>query len=251
MKKKPIFVIIVSIFYFLSPIWYFLQLVVDPRVTKFSNVFTKIANNPDLLYTSVMIFWAIGVGVGVFLVTRWGFWLFVGNSAWNTISWVILFVRFKVPIYYIILGTMGIVATFVVVAALLRKSILSPFFNPRLRWWKNPPRFIVDESDNITTEFNNKLCKVYDINEFGCFLIGDEFYKDHDINENVNFFVSINNEKIHITGEVVWINKPTNNIDKPIGMGIKFTHMNSEDKNRLKKVMKDMKTEKQKKQLVR
>jgi Tfp pilus assembly protein PilZ len=212
---------------------------------RYQSVFDMIINYPDLLYTLVLSSAAIAVGVGVFIVSRWGFGLFIGYSFWSIFSWIYLFVRLPdILTVFKVLGIIAILVTVGVILFFLRKSILSPFFNPSLRWWKTPPRFLVkDLKTPVGSKLNNQSFEIFDINVNGCYLIGDELLKGLKAGDLFNFQITHDQDKIDLEGEVVWLNPPEVNGFKPSGLGLKFVHLTPEARKNLNKLLQVLKEE--------
>jgi Tfp pilus assembly protein PilZ len=248
MKKKPVIVYIVSILHFLSPLWYLGQILYIQNIREPGlNMIEKIIRYPDVLYVVVLMVWALAAGVGIYLVSRVGYWLFVSHSAWVLVSWIIIYVRTNNmhPIM-LVLGIVGIISTIFVIALLLQKSILSPFFNPRIRWWKNPPRYLVSNSEQLSFKSicDDDSCKVYDINVNGCFLTGKDFHNRYKIGDEYDFQLFIKGHPIHVAGTIVWINPPQSDNGKPAGIGVKFRQMDLRHRKELKHILKVLSEEK-------
>ena len=108
------------------------------------------------------------VAVGVYMVRKWGWYLFIGFSA--------LLILYNIYVYLLNPNYAPETILFFILiitgtsAAFLRKHVYTPYFNPRLRWWETAARYRIVLDTAILTEMGAQPCKTVDISETGCFL---------------------------------------------------------------------------------
>jgi len=235
MKKKPILIYILSLLHLIMPVWYILQITLIFK----KNIFD--ISSYDSGYTLILCCWSILVAIGIFLVSKWGFFLYIGYTSWTIISYVIIMIRgVKVPFYLISIGIFSSILA--ITLPFLFKHIFSPFFNPRLRWWKVPPRFYVQGSEEIKSVCTPEECRIYDVNIHGCYLTGN-FFKIYKTGQIIDFELYIKDQKFNVSGQIVWMNSSEEKSQKPIGMGVKFVNLQGVVKEDIHKILQELKKE--------
>ena len=139
MKRKPLSVIIISIFYFLEPFGNLIQAAYINQMPLFGHgsILSRLLWSDWIILALFPI-----VAIGIYMMKKWGWYLFLGFSA-LLIFYNIYVYKFLNPNY-----SLKIILAFILIITLtsalfLRKSIYAPYFNPRLRWWETAKRFRV------------------------------------------------------------------------------------------------------------
>jgi len=166
MKKRPLSIVLIALFYCLEPIGNLVQA-------------AYINDLPLLGEGSILsrLFWAdwiiLGlfpvVGLSIYLVKRWSWYLFLAFSG-LLIFYNIIVYRFLNPNYSLATVLFFILMTTAVTAFFLRKNVYAPYFNPRLRWWETATRYRATLTTVLTTSAGAAPCLTQDISETGCFI---------------------------------------------------------------------------------
>ena len=165
MKKRPPSIIIIALIYFLEPVGNILQaaLVNDMPVYGESGILSH------LVWTDWVILSLFPVtGVGIYMVRRWGWYLFVSFSVTLIVYNVYVYSinpNYELETVLLFIGVVTFMSAF-----FLRKHVYAPYFNPRLRWWESAARFRVGLETQILTDQGAQTCTTVDISETGCFL---------------------------------------------------------------------------------
>lgn len=237
MKKKPFLIYLVAIFHLLIPTWYAFQIGILYKMNLF-DVFKPGAWAPfDPTYVGLLCLWAIAAGIGIWMVSRVGLALMLTHAAWILFTSLALALNNTGLPWYMVLAGAG-TATPVLVMPFLLKEIFSPFFNPRLRWWKNPPRFVVKAENEIQAQCLEN-CSIYDINRNGCYLTGD-LAKAYKPGQEVEFTLFHQEKEVKVKGAVVWVNTEQEKTQKPQGMGVRFLKTDAQTSSLIKALVSDL-----------
>ncbi|PKN29927.1 MAG: hypothetical protein CVU64_05715 [Deltaproteobacteria bacterium HGW-Deltaproteobacteria-21] len=165
MKKRPPSIIIIALIYFLEPVGNIMQaaLVNDMPVYGESGILSH------LVWTDWVILSLFPVtGVGIYMVRRWGWYLFVAFSVTLIVYNVYVYSinpNYELETVLLFIGVVTFMSAF-----FLRKHVYAPYFNPRLRWWESAARYRVGLNTQILTDQGVQTCTTVDISETGCFL---------------------------------------------------------------------------------
>ncbi|MBF0118789.1 MAG: PilZ domain-containing protein [Desulfobacterales bacterium] len=243
MKKKPIPILIISIIYMLLPLWYYGQTAyyyAPPFILKnsgffsldvffnFLNVISKYTLSTYIISISTVI-----VGIGIFMVKRWSLYFFYLH-AMGIVIWNFYLAKFDLGQSFILLLTLSVLQ-FAITIIFISKTLREPYFNPRIRWWKQDKRFYVDIPAALKYPDKEKILegKVKDISDSGIFWAGDLEGTDGQIVEiNISHKDLLN---LSLTGEIVWLTE--GNKSHPKGAGIKFINMDKDKKKNIKKII--------------
>jgi signal transduction histidine kinase len=165
MKKRPLSIVLIALFYVLEPVGNVLQaaFVNDLPVHGESGILSH------LVWTDWLILALFPVtGVGIYMVRRWGWYLFIAFSA--TLIAYNLYVYSVNPNYELETVLLFIAVVTFMSAFFLKKHVYAPYFNPRLRWWESAARYRVSLETQILTDQGSHTCTTVDISETGCFV---------------------------------------------------------------------------------
>jgi hypothetical protein len=227
MKRRPLAIILITILYFLEPVGNVLQ-------AAFINdmpLFGRYGILSHLFWADwiVLISFPI-VGIGVYKVRKWGWYLFICFSA-VLIAYNLLVYYYLNPgyvpetIFLFILIITGITALF------FRRHVYSPYFNPRLRWWETAARFRVILETDMSTSHGSFHCETVDISESGCFVETREGLKE---GEPVWLRIRCRGIEINCLGRVVRKAGPR---EKAQGYGIMFEGMAKETRRKVRSLI--------------
>jgi hypothetical protein len=164
------------------------------------------------------------VGVAVWLVKPWSYYVLVGYSILllinNLVLWMFNLSRSTFEMRILLVA--GIV---VLVVIFLRKEFMAPYFNPHLRWWEQARRYLTALTGDFSMSVHDfhdasKLFEagIFDISTRGCFIVSDRVVN---IGQVFNFDIALPGGKtFHSTGEVVWVHPGKK--DLPQGFGCRF-----------------------------
>lgn len=225
MKKRPLSIVLIAIFYFIEPIGNLVQ-------AAFINNIPLLGSNSILshLLWSDWIILALFpvVGVGVYMVKKWGWYLFLGFSI-LLIFYNVFVYKFLNPNYSLETVVFFIIIITVISAFFLRKNVYAPYFNPRLRWWEIATRYRVPLNTVLFTKNGVVPCETIDISEMGCFV---DYQEDIPIGSKLMIEFQCAGIEISCMGEIV--HKKSGANERYRGYGIKFEAMPGDMKDRIK-----------------
>lgn len=226
MKKRPWEIILISVIYILAPIGNILQA-----------MFINHSSFNELIQHLKVIDWVIllsypVIGILVFTVKKWGWYLFIAFSFILIILNVIGYIRnmnysFVMLIIFNVL-IIGITALF------FSKHVMSPYFNPRVRWWEVPARFKLNLTATLHSDQTIIESQILDISQSGCFV---STTTPLDIGANIWLEIKFSNKEVDCFGRVVRI--ASKKEDKN-GYGIMFLSVGKDSRNLLNSLIKTM-----------
>ena len=165
MKKRPLSIVILSLIYLLEPAGNILQ----ASIVNDMPVFGPFGILSHLLWSDWVILALFPVvAVGVYMVRKWGWYLFIAFSA------VLIgynFIVYTLNPNYALETVLLFICTITVMSGFfLRKHVYAPYFNPRLRWWEHAARYRVTLKSRVLTDSGVHDCTTLDISKSGCFL---------------------------------------------------------------------------------
>jgi len=234
MIKRPLAIKIFSLIYILLPLHIYAQIAYFSRFDfwEVDKVFSLFPLHAYVL----SVLWVV-VGICIFCVKRWSFYVFFLHSI-SMIVWNIYF-SWTHPRYPIELIIFFLAALFLITGFFILEPIRAPYFNPRLRWWEQEKRYRVDLPVTIQHVDDNKVTKgkTYDISKSGLFFVGE-------FPDTVGGIVKVQIEhdelsSIPLVGEIVWVSEAKGRY--PQGGGIKFINFtNKKHKRKIKAIIKDL-----------
>jgi len=127
--------------------------------------------------------------------------------------------------------------TLVVVGIFVRAAVRAPYFNPKIRWWENKPRFAITLQVELANDRTHIVGETYNISEGGMYMVGDP---EISIGENFKIKLSRNGtETVQCEGRVVWVNPAGEKL--PQGFGITFTEIDRPGLKEIKSYIVDQK----------
>ncbi len=228
MKKRPLSVIIIAVLYCFEPIGNLATAAFVNKIPFFGH--------DGILFRLMWSDWIILilfpiVGVGIYMVRKWGWYLFLAFSA------LLIFYNIFVYKYLNQNYTLETVLLFILIitavsALFLRKSVYAPYFNPRLRWWEAAKRFRVNLEAFLVTKERSFACTTLDISETGCFL---ELQDDIPLGSRVMVEFKCGAFEISAAGKVV--HKRAGTGGQHPGYGIMFQALAQETKEKIRKLI--------------
>ena len=229
MKKRPLSIIIISLIYLFEPIGNLIQ-------AAYINNLPLVGENSILSHLIWSDWIILGlfpvVALGVFMVRKWGWYLFVGFSvvliAYN------LYVYFYLnPNYQLHTVLLFILIVTAMSAVFFRKHVYAPYFNPRLRWWEVPSRYNITLATKILTNDTALNCRLLDISVSGCFV---NYAGELSVGESVLLIIQCAGNEIKCMGKIVRKSTKTDHS----GYGIYFQTLSRETRLKLKRLIKTL-----------
>ena len=233
MIKRPLSIKIFSLIYVLLPLHIYAQMAYFSRYNfwEVDKVFSLFQLHSYVL----SILWVV-VGICIFLVKRWSFYVFLLHSI-SMIAWNIYF-SWTHPRFPIELIIFFLFALFIITGFFILEPIRAPYFNPKMRWWEQEKRYRIDLSVILQNVDSNATFqgKTYDISKSGLFFVGE-------IAETIGEIVKIQIDQtelspISLIGEIVWLSPGKGRY--PQGCGIRFINLQKSQKKQIQKTIKDL-----------
>ena len=229
MKKRPLSITIIALIYFFEPVGNLIQ-------AAYINKLPLLGANSILSHLIWSDWIILGlfpvVAVGVFMVRKWGWYLFVGFSVvlitYNL--YVYLYLNQNYQLHTVMLF---ILIVTVMSAVFFRKHVYAPYFNPRLRWWEVASRYNIAFDTKIITNETTLDCRLLDISMSGCF-VNDA--GELSVGESVWLIIKCAGDEIKCLGKIV---RKSPGSDSS-GYGIFFQTMSRETRLKLKRLIQTL-----------
>jgi hypothetical protein len=231
MKKRPLSIIIIALIYLFEPVGNLIQAAYINKL--------PLMGEDSILTHLIWSDWIIlglfpVVAFGVFMVRKWGWYLFVGFSA-VLISYNLYVYLYLNPNYQLHTVLLFILSVTAMSAIFFRKHVYAPYFNPRLRWWEVASRYKITLDTKILTDESVLKCRLLDISESGCFVNNTG---ELSIGESVLLIIQCAGNEIKCTGKIV---RKSNKIENA-GYGIYFQAISKETRLKIKRLIRTLET---------
>lgn len=248
MKKRPPVLTIIALLHFIFPLYYTAQTLYFHHIP-LRHLFPlmKILFNPFQQTTFFFLtVSALILGYGLYRVRAWAYWFFI-LYAFCTIGLNIYHyskfgendlippaIRFSIIVFF-----------FLFVFYFIKKHVRAPYFNPRLRWWENSPRFRVEDmSVKIKsiddTQPIDEDGEIYDMSIGGIFITCKNI---PNLGTNLNVIFHLFGEvTIDCIGQIVWVSGGSTS-KHPAGFGLMFKEILRNDKRQIKSYLKSLSKE--------
>ena len=237
MKKRPLMITVLSHLYFISPVFVLLELMwaYDISPARIGTV----VNYMNWHVVLMMVLTPI-VGIGIWTVKKWGYYLLLVHSVFMIFNNATLYAvnRTPIPLWTIVVFNLFLVG---VIVLFVRKEVYSPYFNPRIRWWEQAARYYYDKMRIIVKKLGTDVpvfeAKSFDVSETGAFIVSD---KKVAVGDKYSMeLVLADRSMLYTDGEVVWVNEK-NKTNNPNGFGCKFIKPNGVFRKRIRFHMMDI-----------
>lgn len=216
MKHKPVIYRILSILFLIEPL---IKVLYFKVVTNFdlSVILTNLSERGN--FREVFDFWLVFPIAGLMLlrVRKWTYFVFLGLLGYLFFS-IMTYEEFtwpynsSSPLFYHYLIVFLSIAAF---TYFLIPSVREPFFDRRLRWWENKPRYKTLIPGQITDGKMNFPTEILDISQTGAFIKDSEH-----LNLGEIFFLECEFQGVHLSLAFEVISKHM--VSRQIGFGIQF-----------------------------
>jgi Tfp pilus assembly protein PilZ len=224
MKEKPLSINLIALAYLMAPIGNIMQVAWINNWPYFGprSVFNHFSS---FEWTLLCVFPL--VALGIYRVAKWGYMLFLGLSAFLLVNNT--FMYFKNPAYSLYIVMLFHLVTIGLVGFFLQKHIISPYFNPNLKWWERDHRYTVNLGAQVRIRQILVECNVLDISKKGCFV---DMQNPLDMGDMVWINLTLGTFQFSVLCKVMW-HRPI----EPTGYGLRFMGMEKEDVKNIKKMI--------------
>ncbi len=238
MPRRPFPIIIISLIYLISPFFIIIQTAYIHRIPiiGYHNIFSLL-----LLSDIIILFLYIICSVSIFFTKKWGWYTFILISIYMINYNIIVFILNKQYNIFILL-TYNLLLT-ILGGIFFQKNIITPFFNPKIRWWETEPRLVIDfhieliekNDKNDKNEKNNKYkAEVFNISKAGCFIISNDILQ---IGKKYSAIMTFMKNVIKFKVKVI---RKSSSKEILKGYGIKFIDLLKEEKKSITKIINDL-----------
>lgn len=188
-------------------------------------VFASFAWHEWLYYISFPI-----LAASIYSVSTIGYRIFLALSTTVLLYTAVLY--FKGGAQSLYLGFIGQMFTLGLVGHFLRTHTLSPYFNPKLQWWKRPQRHFVKLGAQVRVYQSIMECRIMDISSGGCFV---NVKRPLNVGDKLWLHLSLDHFHFTVLCKVMWVKK-----ENPTGRGLMFTGMGFTEKMRMKQMIRHL-----------
>ena len=138
MPRKPFLIVVIAACFLISPIFIILQvsLYTLTPVIGYNNIFAKLSLHDGLILCLYPV-----CAAAVIFVKKWGWYVYVAAALCLVADNIVVFALR--PRYH----PLALIAyNLILVAAagvFFRRAVIAPYFNPSLRWWEQPRRYVI------------------------------------------------------------------------------------------------------------
>lgn len=229
MKKRPLSIIIIALIYLFEPVGNLIQ-------AAYVNKLPLVGANSILSHLIWSDWIILGlfpvVAVGVFMVRKWGWYLFVAFSV-LLISYNLYVYLYLNPNYQLHTVLLFILIVTAMSAVFFRKHVYAPYFNPRLRWWEVASRYNIALNTKILTNDTALTCRLSDISASGCFV---DYAGELSVGDSIMLIIQCSGDEIKCMGKIVRKSTKTGNS----GYGIYFQTIPKETRLKIKRLIKTL-----------
>lgn len=219
MKQRPWEITLISIVYILAPVGNILQAMFVNHYT-----FGSLIQHLKVIDWIILISYPV-IGILVFSVKKWGWYLFIAFSFILIVLNVIGYIRN--PNYSFVMLIVFNILIIAVTALFFNKHVMSPYFNPRVRWWEVPARFKLNLTATLHSDQTIIESQILDISKSGCFVNADT---PLEIGANIWLEIKFSNKEVDCFGRVV---RTASGKEGKNGYGIMFLSVGKDSRNLL------------------
>lgn len=215
MKKRPIAIWLVGLGLILSPIYYYFEKVFVARLDW---------TDPISVFSAMSIAKLIGIAIGpvvgaLVLRVRPVSWYAIIGYAIYTIganTAILLAGHMRVWVF-----ALNVPTALLVILYFVRREVMSPYFNPRLRWWESDRIAVRAATDVALQNGETVRGETLDISPTGLFLATDT---ELPIGESFEVSLDVGKETVKARARTVWQSDGTR---RPRGVGARFDEPSS------------------------
>lgn len=210
MKKRPIAIWLVGLGLILSPIYYYFEKSFIAQIP-----WTDVA----AMIRAMSIAKLIGIGLGPIvggLVLRMrpiSWYAIIGYALYTVGANIALVAAGHMRLWVF---AFNVPTALIVILYFVRREVMSPYFNPRLRWWESDRVQLKTRADIQRGDGSAATAETLDISPTGVFLVTGEAVA---VGESMDLTIAIGKESIRARARAVWTSDGSR---RPRGIGARF-----------------------------
>jgi hypothetical protein len=169
-------------------------------------------------------------GIAIFAVRKWSYFVFVLTMIFvvilNYLQWQEFPDRINFPLF---VGM--VIVNVLLVSYFLLPAVKLAYFDRRVRWWEQKPRYVVDWTGELLIGANRHPCQILNFSEGGLLA---KIESEHPVGTSVDIVFESSEKTYRAKGVILHTT--------PVGTGIKFEHT-PDSKKLLKDLAKTLKAE--------
>ena len=177
-----------------------------------------------------LILGTFAVSAGIWRVRPWGYFLFLIFSSLLVGLFVYRYAIAPIDTHYYLL--VGAVISVGCTAMLLKRHVMAPYFNPKVRWWETSERVRGSLRTEVACSAGTFEAEILDLSVSGCFALSNAGLKVGDI-----LFVKFD----HFNIRIFVMTKVVRRVDNGgVGYGLMFLDLSREEKRLVSRLMSFM-----------
>lgn len=175
----------------------------------------------------VLILGTWTVAAGIWRVRPWGYFLFLVFSSLLVGASVYKYATEPIATHYY--GLVALVLVAGSTAMLVKRHVMAPYFNPKIRWWETSERVRGSLRTEVASSIGTFSAEVLDLSITGCFVMTSAGLKSGDI-----LFVKFD----HFGIRIFVMTKVVRQVDdKHKGYGLMFLDLSREERRLIERMM--------------
>jgi hypothetical protein len=170
------------------------------------------------------------VAAGIWRVRPWGYFLFLTFS--SLLVGIFLHKYATEPIATHYYGLVALILVIGSTAVLVKRHVMAPYFNPKIRWWETSERVRGSLHTEVASSIGTFSAEVLDLSVTGCFVMTSASLKSGDI-----LFVKFDQFGIRIFVMTKVVRQVD---DRHKGYGLMFLDLSREERRLIERMMSFM-----------
>ena len=215
MKKRPIVIWLVGLGLIASPLYYYFE----------KSLLANLAwSDPGSVFGAMSIAKLLGivlgpiVGVLVLRMRPISWYAIMGYAVYTVGANLALVLAGHMRAW---IFALNVPTALLVILYFVRREVMSPYFNPRLRWWESDRVALKTTASFEIADQGSVVAETLDISPTGVFLLTDETIE---AGEAMELTIAIGKESIKARARAVWTSDGTR---RPRGIGARFDEPSS------------------------
>lgn len=246
-REKPLLISVLSLIYLLNPVGnivvYSSGRIITDHLETLQWMGSALAGGNSIVWLNLVLWLsAIPLAIGLYKVKMWAWYYYIVHSLLMVIvsmfdaDWNLVF-SWTTPLTMVFLIPIGLFLT---------REIRAPYFNPRLKWWKQADRIL----HAVEVSFDGMQFTSFDISRDGIFLTPVSMIEtagrfDEDMIGHTNTVsLDTGTDRIQLAAHVVRVS-PEPHGNYPAGLGLRFLRIDSVNKAKLKELLYRVQQERQ------
>jgi len=215
MKKRPIAIWLVGLGLILSPLYYYFEKSFIAQIP-----WTDVAAIIRAMSTAKLIGIVLGpiVGALVLRVRPISWYAIIGYALYTIGANIALVAAGHMRLWVF---AFNVPTALIVILYFVRREVMTPYFNPRLRWWESDRVQLKTKADIERRDGTAIAAETLDISPTGVFLVTSETVA---AGESMDVTIAIGKESIKARARAVWTSDGSR---RPRGIGARFDEPSS------------------------